>query len=117
MTTTEIRRPRGRPRDPEADARILAATREVVAEVGVRAASMSAIADRAGCGKPTIYLRWPNLRELVFAALAEDSPTPDQRALFRAAGDALTALERSPNGRFLIETLLLPSAAAFLDDE
>lgn len=64
-------RKRGRPRNPDADRRILAAARMVAGEVGVRAASMSAIADRCGVGKPTIYLRWSNRADLMVAALAD----------------------------------------------
>lgn len=109
-------RGRGRPRDPELDTRVLEATREVVALVGVRAASMSAIADRAGCGKPSIYLRWPNLRALILAALEDLAPpSGDAQAVFRAASDAMDALAREPHGVFLVEALLLPNAAAFLD--
>lgn len=115
MTTTEDRRPRGRPRDPEADVKILVATRAVVAEVGVRAASMSAIAERAGVGKPTIYLRWPNLGALVLAAVHDTACSETTSKHFRIAGAALNALAREPEGQFLIETLLLPSGTAILD--
>ena len=40
-------------------------------ELGVHGASMSAIADRSGVGKPTIYLRWANRREVIVAAIAD----------------------------------------------
>lgn len=65
------RRKRGRPRDPGADRRILTAARAVAGEVGVEGASMSAIAAHSGVGKPTIYLRWANRRELMVAAVAD----------------------------------------------
>lgn len=65
------KRKRGRPRDPGADRRILEAARAVAAEVGIQGASMSAIADRSGVGKPTIYLRWANRRDLMVAAVAD----------------------------------------------
>ncbi|WP_217915516.1 TetR/AcrR family transcriptional regulator [Miltoncostaea marina] len=65
------KRKRGRPRDPGADRRILDAARAVAAEVGIQGASMSAIADRSGVGKPTIYLRWPHRRALMVAAVAD----------------------------------------------
>lgn len=115
VTTTEIRRPRGRPRDPSIDARVLAATREVVADVGVRGASMSAIAERAGVGKPTIYLRWPNLGALVLAAVHDVPTTEDTLKHFSVAVAAIGALGREPEGQFLIETLLLPSGTVILD--
>lgn len=65
------KRRRGRPRDPGADRRILTAARAVAGDVGVQGSSMSAIADRSGVGKPTIYLRWANRHELMVAALAD----------------------------------------------
>jgi AcrR family transcriptional regulator len=65
------KRRRGRPRDPGADRRILTAARAVAADVGIQGSSMSAIADRSGVGKPTIYLRWANRHELMLAALAD----------------------------------------------
>lgn len=73
-TTGEVappKRKRGRPRDPGADRRILDAARAVAAQVGIQGASMSAIADHSGVGKPTIYLRWANRRELMVAAVAD----------------------------------------------
>lgn len=108
-------RGRGRPRDPAITPKVLEATRQVVAEVGVRAASMSAIADRAGVGKPTIYLRWANLGELVGAAIADlDLDGPGLRRL-DAAFEAIDALCAMSGGRFLLEASLLPSARDALD--
>ena len=66
-----MKRKRGRPRDPGADRRILHAARLVAAELGIQGASMSAIADRSGVGKPTIYLRWANRADLMVAAVAD----------------------------------------------
>jgi AcrR family transcriptional regulator len=65
-----IRR-RGRPRDPGADRRILTAARAVAGDMGIRGTSMSAVAERSGVGKPTIYLRWANRDALMLAALAD----------------------------------------------
>ena len=66
-----VKRKRGRQRDPGADRRILQAARLVAADVGIQGASMSAIADRSGVGKPTIYLRWANRADLMVAAVAD----------------------------------------------
>jgi AcrR family transcriptional regulator len=100
-------RRRGRPRDPAIDGRILAATREVVAEVGVGSVSISAIAARAGVGKPSIYLRWAGVEELVAAAFDDLDWTREVGARFRAAVAALDALAEVPEGRFLVEILAL----------
>jgi len=101
MTTTATRR--GRPRDPRVEGKVLAAARDVVAEVGLRNVTMSAIADRAGCGKPTIYLRWPNAQAVVVAALgALDIDEADAR-LAHDACLFLRTLRDRPDGAFLAE--------------
>jgi AcrR family transcriptional regulator len=71
MGDSPPKRKPGRPRHADADRRILAAAREVAGEVGVHGTSMSAIADRSSTGKPTIYLRWPDRRHLMAAAIED----------------------------------------------
>lgn len=68
-TTTERRR--GRPRRPTAGKAILDATLELLAEGGFPAATIDAIAARAGVGRNTIYRRWPAKEELLADALHE----------------------------------------------
>jgi AcrR family transcriptional regulator len=68
-TTTETRR--GRPRRPTASKAILDATLELLAEGGFPAATIDAIAARAGVGRNTIYRRWPAKEELLADALHE----------------------------------------------
>jgi AcrR family transcriptional regulator len=53
-------RRRGRPRSTQARAAILAAAGELMLEGGMAAASMEAIAHRAGVSKATIYRWWPS---------------------------------------------------------
>jgi AcrR family transcriptional regulator len=53
-------RRRGRPRSTRARAAILAAAGELMLEGGMAAASMEAIAQRAGVSKATIYRWWPS---------------------------------------------------------
>jgi AcrR family transcriptional regulator len=60
----------GRPREERADRAILAATRELIAEHGVRDLRMDDVADRARVGKATIYRRYRSKDELVTAAVA-----------------------------------------------
>lgn len=68
--------PRGRPRDPgKADA-ILAATLDLLAEVGYDAVSMEGVAARAGTSKATVYRRWPDKRSLVAAAVGNQQGPP-----------------------------------------
>ncbi len=61
---------RGRPRSQEADSAIIEATLEMIADDGVNALSIEAVATRAGVGKATIYRRWPSKEALMGDALA-----------------------------------------------
>src|SRR5439155_10144682 len=54
------RRPRGRPRSEAARRAILAAAGELMLSGGLAAATMDAIAARAGVSKATIYKWWPS---------------------------------------------------------
>jgi AcrR family transcriptional regulator len=78
MTATT--RPPGRPRSTEADAAILRAALELLAEDGYRALTMEAVRERAGVGKATLYRRYGSKDELVRAAVTHlnyDLPLPD----------------------------------------
>ncbi len=103
MTASGERMPRrGRPRDAEADAAILRAFFEVVAEQGYAGASMDAVAERAGVAKTTIYRRWPSREALMLAAherLTQENPWPDTGTL---RGDLLEV------ARMLVENLGRP---------
>ena len=65
----------GRPRDPRIDAAILAATAELVVEVGYTNLTMTAIAERAGTTKTALYRRWSSKAELVHEAVFPAAPT------------------------------------------
>jgi AcrR family transcriptional regulator len=73
---------------------------------------MSAIADHSGVGKPTIYLRWANRRELMVAAVA-DLRAPVTTEFTGSARDDLYAsllddrdlLVTGPESRFLRSVL------------
>jgi AcrR family transcriptional regulator len=58
------RRP-GRPRDVRADAAIRQAAIEVLADKGPGGFTVDEVAARAGCGKATIYRRWPSRANLL----------------------------------------------------
>ena len=62
---------RGRPRQASAGKAIVDATLELLAERGFQAATIEAIAERAGVGRNTIYRRWPSKEELIVDALQE----------------------------------------------
>ena len=61
--------PRGRPRSTDVNKRILDATLNLLAEVGVEKMSMETIASKAGVGKSSIYRRWKNKDDLIVDAL------------------------------------------------
>jgi AcrR family transcriptional regulator len=68
-TSTEIRRRPGRPRRPTTDDAITKAALDLLAERGFQAATIEAIALRAGVGRNTIYRRWRSKEELIADAL------------------------------------------------
>ncbi|AQA01300.1 TetR family transcriptional regulator [Mycobacterium sp. MS1601] len=73
----------GRPRDPRIDAAILAATADLLVEIGYSNITMAAIADRAGTTKTALYRRWSSKAEIVHEAAFPAAPT----ALQMPAGD------------------------------
>ncbi|MDQ2721997.1 MAG: TetR/AcrR family transcriptional regulator, partial [Actinomycetota bacterium] len=64
----------GRPRDPRIDAAVLAATRELLLEVGWDEMSLRAIAVRAGVGRAALHRRWPSKAHLVLDAILGTAP-------------------------------------------
>jgi AcrR family transcriptional regulator len=64
----------GRPRDPDAERSIIAATLELIAEQGFDGVHVADVAERAGVGKTTMYRRWPSKTDLVIAALHTSPP-------------------------------------------
>jgi AcrR family transcriptional regulator len=95
--------PRGRPRDPAINDRILETARSLLVEVGYAALTMEAVAARAGVGKPTIYRRYPSKVALVFDAVfgrTKSRPIPgngdiaaDLREAYGWAVDEFASLE------------------------
>jgi AcrR family transcriptional regulator len=63
----ELPRARGRPRSPEADEAILKAAWGLLSEGRYDRMTFEAVADRAGCSRPTIYRRFRNKVEMVRA--------------------------------------------------
>jgi AcrR family transcriptional regulator len=102
----------GRPRDPEVDRRILAATRDLLGSAGYAQLAIDAVARRAGVGRPTIYRRWPSKAELVHEAVFGDaaaagfSPTGDLRSDLAAWVHATADLFCDPVGQAAICGLL-----------
>lgn len=60
-------RPRGRPRNPDVEDRILAAAAQVYGAGGWGGFSLDAVARAAGIGKSTLYARWTSGEDLLSA--------------------------------------------------
>lgn len=71
MTTAdEAHRGPGRPRSAAVDQAIRRATIDLLADESFDALTIEGVAARAGCGKATIYRRWPSKSALVVDAVA-----------------------------------------------
>jgi AcrR family transcriptional regulator len=115
---------RGRPRSRQAEAAILKATRELLAEQGLTAMTIEEVAGRAAVGKASIYRRWPNKAALALDAFVDDYlagiPVRDTGTLrgdlLASARDWIRVVTRTPAGRtlagLLAETLIDPGLAA-----
>ncbi len=112
----------GARRNPESEAAVLKAARELLAERGYAGFSIEEVARRAGAGKPTIYRWWPSKAELFVALYQADKDAaleiPDTGTLagdLRAYTEALWRFWRaSPSGsafRALIAEAQASSAA------
>ncbi|MGD6742471.1 TetR/AcrR family transcriptional regulator [Streptomyces sp. BH106] len=64
----QARRGPGRPRQEHVTRAVLEAVVELVAEQGMGALTMDAVATRAGVSKPAMYRRWPTKQDLIIAA-------------------------------------------------
>src|SRR5947209_2508156 len=93
LTGAPGRSRRGRPRDPAVDESILAAAVDLLAEAGYARLTMDQVAARAGVGKASVYLRWPNKVALVAEAIQHRSAVvPDVPDTGSLREDMLTFL-------------------------
>ena len=99
MKAAAERARRGRPRDPGVDEAVLEAAVDLLAEVGYARLTMERVAARAGVGKASVYLRWPNKVALVAAAIQHRSSivpdVPDTGSLREDMRTFLRALLRT----------------------
>jgi AcrR family transcriptional regulator len=119
MGTTPARRP-GRPRDARADETILEAAAAVLAEQGPAGFTVDAVAARAGCGKATIYRRWPSRAHLMLettqrAGVEHEDPDTGSVAedLIVLLGNLAEKMTTTPVGRLMAATI----AEAAVNDE
>lgn len=74
--TAETRAKPGRPRDPQVDEAIFAATLELLVEEGYAQLTIERIAARAGVGKASLYRRWPDKVSIVLEAVSRNPERP-----------------------------------------
>lgn len=105
---SEAERRPGRPRDARADAAIIEAAVGVLADKGPGGFTVDEVASRAGCGKATIYRRWPSRAALLLDTahhLGLESPQVDTGSLRDDMVEMLTTLgtkmRHTPAGRIL----------------
>ena len=125
-----MRSPRRSPRAPEPKRRgapvverIFEVTLQLLAERGLEAVTLPAVAARAGLNKTSVYRRWPTREALLEAALRASlgpaSELPDTGALrtdlLALAQDAL-AFAQSPLGKGVVRTLLAQGQSPALRD-
>ena len=75
-TSAEPKAKPGRPRDPQVDEAIFAATLELLAEQGYAQLTIERIATRAGIGKASLYRRWPDKVSVVLEAVSRHPQRP-----------------------------------------
>ena len=101
---------RGRPRNAGAEAAILGATIELMADKGVEATTLAEVARRAGVARATVYLRWPSRSALIGAATRAavgGEPMP-------MSGELATDMRRLPS--FIASVLLGPAIPVVLPE-
>ena len=112
----EVRRKRGRPRDPEADGRILAAASALILLRGFDNMTVDEVASRARVGKATVYRRWARKEDLVVAAMEQlyrdEMPTPDTGSIrgdVHAMYASVLTFINSPTGGDYVRTTIKES--------
>ena len=107
-----------RTKDARIDDAILAATIELLDEIGYQALTIGAVASRAGVHRPAVYRRWASKRHLVVDAVASQmgvAPTPDTGDVRADLVAGITTLVRSLSGTALGR--VLPALVADLAND
>lgn len=92
----EVRRKRGRPRNPDADERILSAAAGLILARGFDSMTVDDVAAQAHVGKATVYRRWARKEDLAVAAMERlynsEMPIPDTGNIHRDLVEAYTSV-------------------------
>lgn len=111
-----VRRKRGRPRNPDADGRILAAASSLILMRGFESMTVDEVASNAGVGKATVYRRWARKEDLAVAAMEQlyhdEMPSPDTgniRGDLAAMFTGVLTFVNSPAGTDYVRTTIKES--------
>jgi AcrR family transcriptional regulator len=102
----------GRPRRADVEEAVLDSAIELLAERGLSGTTMSAVVQRSGVARATVYLRWPNREALLTAAVRRAMGRPvikttgDIEADLRLAAEQLQAILRSGSFQALFPALV-----------
>lgn len=109
-------RRRGRPRDPQADVRILSAAVELILTHGFDAMTVDEVAATAHVGKATVYRRWARKDDLAVAAMQRlynnEVPLPDTgtiRGDLEEVYASVLVFVNSPAGAAYLRTTIVES--------
>ena len=111
------KRSRGRPREESVDTAVVEAAVAEIAEKGLTAATMEAIALRAGVGRATLYRRWPNKSALLhfcadqLAEVIEPTDTGDLRKDLLSVFEPLAELSYGDGPLALLAPTFIAAAA------
>jgi AcrR family transcriptional regulator len=102
----------GRPRRSDVEAVVLDAAIELLSERGIDGTTMSAVVERSGVARATVYLRWPTRHALILAAVRRSMGRPivdstnDVEADLRRGSDRLAEVLDSPSFRGVFPALV-----------
>ncbi len=104
-----------RPPSAEAHVKVLDAAAELVAERGIDATSMDAIARKSGVSKATIYNHWPDKEALVLEMLAHIHQLTERPSFAsgKPRADAVAALAYQPEGNQQLKERITPHLVAY----
>ena len=89
---------RGRPRNPDADELIRAATLRLLSEYGYDRCSIDAVADEAGVTRATVYRRYPTKVDLVTESVCGMQTLPDPAEITDSRACVVWLMEQFSEG-------------------
>lgn len=108
---------RSRRTSSDVEETILAATLEVLNEVGFKGLTVEAVAARAGSAKTAVYRRWPSKVPLVVDALTHNRALPEPPDTGDLRSDMIEIWKRVATGSERWVEQLLPVVTSYLTED